>query len=235
MSRWLWIWWAVALCVMSARLTCAAETPPIAGSPSASAGMVAQPLVGWSDRPGGGLTISDDAPSKHAVADGAAAIVLRLDTPGRAVRFDAASHRRYAGLQGSGAGLCGARRCARAASAGTYILYAGQIAAMAPATVHVGAVATPASLAGSTPMPFPKIGDQPASAEKSSAQAPSAESGDTESHKVLNDSIAYIRSLAQLRERNVEWAEQAAGMERPPPTAAEAAEQHVIDFVATDV
>ncbi len=83
-------------------------------------------------------------------------------------------------------------------------------------------------------MPLPKIGDQPAIAEKPPAQAPSAESGDTESHKVLNDSIAYIRSLAQLRQRNVDWAEQAV-RGAATLTASEAAQQHVIDFVATDV
>jgi membrane-bound serine protease (ClpP class) len=58
--------------------------------------------------------------------------------------------------------------------------------------------------------------------------------GDAESHKVLNDSIAYIRSLAQLRGRNVEWAEQAV-RGAATLTAGEAAQQHVIDFVANDV
>ncbi len=169
MSRWLWISWAVALCMMSARVTCAAETPPVADQ-LASAGMVAQLLL---DGPIGPAAAEyfDDA-SKHAVADGAVAIVLRLDTPGGL----ADSMRQI---------ITGMLACkvpvlvyvapggARAASAGTYILYAGQIAAMAPAT-HVGA-ATPVSLGGGTPMPFPKIGDQPASAEKPPAQAPPAE------------------------------------------------------------
>lgn len=227
MSRWPWISWAVALCMMSARVACAAETPPAADH-LASAGMVAQLAL---DGPIGPAAAEyfDDA-SKHAVADGAVAIVLRLDTPG--------------GLSDSMRQIItGMLACkvpvlvyvapggARAASAGTYILYAGQIAAMAPAT-HVGA-ATPVSLGGGTPMPFPKI-DQPASAEKPPAQAPSDENGDTESQKVLNDSIAYIRSLAQLRERNVEWAEQAV-RGAATLTASEAAEQHVIDFVATDL
>jgi membrane-bound serine protease (ClpP class) len=76
-------------------------------------------------------------------------------------------------------------------------VYDGQIAEMAPAT----------QLGAATPLPFPKICEQPAIAEKSPAQAASAENGNTESHKVLNDSIAYLRSLAQLPERNVEWAE----------------------------
>jgi membrane-bound serine protease (ClpP class) len=132
---------------------------------------------------------------------------------------------------------------ARAASAGTYILYAGQIAAMAPAT-HVGA-ATPVTLNGSTPAPntdtpapntdapAPKAG-KPAAKSNSPAGKGSAQEGDAESHKVLNDSIAYIRSLAQLRGRNVEWAEQAV-RSAATLTADEAAEQHVIDFVATDV
>jgi len=171
----------------------------------------------------------DDALGR-AVADGAVAIVLRLDTPG--------------GLSDSMRQIiAGMLACkvpvlvyvtpggARAASAGTYILYAGQIAAMAPAT-HVGA-ATPVSLGGGTPMPRPKRGDRPASTGGSSAQA-RAGGGDAESHKVLNDSIAYIRSLAQLRGRNVEWAEQAV-RGAATLTASEAAQLQVIDFVATDV
>ena len=205
-----------------------AATPPVADHP-ASAGMVAQLAL---DGPIGPAAAEyfDDA-SRHAVADGAVAIVLRLDTPGG---LSDSMRQIIAGMLACKVPVLVfvAPGGARAASAGTYILYAGQIAAMAPAT-HVGA-ATPVSLGGSTPMPFPKIGDQPAIAEKSPAQAPSVENGDTESHKVLNDSIAYIRSLAQLRERNVDWAEQAV-RGAATLTASEAAQQHVIDFVATDV
>src|ERR1700688_1741437 len=147
MSRWLWISWAVALCMMSAHVACAAETPPVADH-LASAGMVAQLALEGPIGPAA-AEYFDDA-SKHAVADGAVAIVLRLDTPG--------------GLSDSMRQIItGMLACkipvlvyvapsgARAASAGTYILYAGQIAAMAPAT-HVGA-ATPVTLDGSTPAP----------------------------------------------------------------------------------
>src|ERR1700734_4143130 len=79
MSRWLWILWAVALCMMSGRVCWRAETPPLA-DPLASARMVAQLAL---DGPIGPAAAEyfDDA-SKHAVADGAVAIVLRLDTPG---------------------------------------------------------------------------------------------------------------------------------------------------------
>ncbi|WP_426700009.1 NfeD family protein [Rhodanobacter sp. Col0626] len=171
----------------------------------------------------------DDA-SKRALADGAVAIVLRLDTPGglaESMRQIIASMLAcklpvlvYVAPGG-----------ARAASAGTYILYAGQIAAMAPAT-HLGA-ATPIQLGGATPMPKQGISDQPA-APASSAEHQPAEDGDAESNKVLNDSIAYIRSLAQLRGRNAAWAEQAV-RGAATLTASEAAQQHVIDFVATDV
>jgi len=166
----------------------------------------------------------DDA-SRRAIADGAAAIVLRLDTPGGLLESMRQIITRmlacpipvlvYVAPEG-----------ARAASAGTYILYAGQIAAMAPAT-HVGA-ATPVSLEGGTPLPVPKS-DQPAA---SAAHPP--EQRDAESQKVLNDSIAYIRSLAQLRGRNVQWAEQAV-RGAATLTAEEAAQQHVIDFVAANV
>jgi membrane-bound serine protease (ClpP class) len=180
--------------------------------------------------------------STRAVADGAEAIVLRLDTPGGLLdsmrqiiaRMLACKIPVLVYVAPSGA---------RAASAGTYILYAGQIAAMAPAT-HVGA-ATPVTLDGSTPAPntdtpAPNTGKpapnpgKPAAKSDSPGRKGSAQDGDAESHKILNDSIAYIRSLAQLRGRNVEWAEQAV-RSAATLTADEAAEQHVIDFVATDV
>ncbi|MGH8115504.1 MAG: NfeD family protein, partial [Rhodanobacteraceae bacterium] len=98
----------------------------------------------------------------------------------------------------------------RAASAGTYILYASNIAAMAPAT-NLGA-ATPVQLAGgssSTPA-------KPQTAEE---------------RKVLNDAVAYIRGLAQQRGRNADWAQQAV-TQAASLTAEEALKQHVIDLIA---
>jgi membrane-bound serine protease (ClpP class) len=104
---------------------------------------------------------------------------------------------------------------ARAASAGTYILYACHVAAMATATT-LGA-ATPVMISG--PMPGPKQ-DQPEGTKPSAME-----------NKVLNDSIAYIRSLAQLRQRNEEWAELAVS-EAATLTAIEALEMNVIDLMA---
>jgi membrane-bound serine protease (ClpP class) len=228
MARWLWVLWAVAIGTMSARAADAAA-PPAVVDHSASTGFVAQLAL---DGPIGPAAAEyfDDA-SKHAVAAGATAIVLRLDTPGG---LSESMRQIITGMLACKIPVLVyvAPNGARAASAGTYILYAGQIAAMAPAT-HLGA-ATPVSLSGSTPLPLPKIGDQPPIAGGSPASAPLAGDGDAESHKVLNDSIAYIRSLAQLRGRNVEWAEQAV-RGAATLTAGEAAQQHVIDFVANDV
>lgn len=170
----------------------------------------------------------------QAAADGARAIVLQIDTPGglsesmRGIVADVlASKIPVLGYVAPGG--------ARAASAGTYILYACSIAAMAPAT-HLGA-ATPVSIGGSTPMPSPlpaagRAGRPTRPAAASSAAA--EQGGDAESHKVLNDAIAYIRSLAQLRGRNADWAE-AAVRGAATLTASEAADKHVIDFVAPDV
>jgi len=232
MVRWLWLACMVALCTMAVRAASDGAPATVAGHatavPAVAAGMVAQlALVG----PIGPATAEyfDDA-SKRAVADGAVAVVLRLDTPGGLAES----------MQQIIASMLACKvpvlvyvapGGARAASAGTYILYAGQIAAMAPAT-HLGA-ATPVALGGSTPMPLPDAGEQPASA-KSSGQAAAGDSGDAESHKVLNDAIAYIRSLAQLRGRNAAWAEQAVHG-AATLTAGEAAKKHVIDFVATDI
>src|SRR5574340_547890 len=103
---------------------------------------------------------------------------------------------------------------ARAASAGTYILYASHIAAMAPAT-NLGA-ATPVELAPS--------GERPDGA------AP----GDAKTRKVVHDAAAYIRSLAELRRRNAEWAERAV-REAVSLSSSDALKLGVIDLVATDL
>ena len=107
----------------------------------------------------------------------------------------------------------------RAASAGTYILYASHVAAMAPAT-NLGA-ATPVQL-------MPTIGSDK---DKENEQA--QEPHDAMSKKVLNDAVAYIRGLAKLRGRNEDWAEKAVRTGASLP-AKEALEQNVIDIVAID-
>lgn len=104
---------------------------------------------------------------------------------------------------------------ARAASAGTYILYACHIAAMAPATT-LGA-ATPVNIAA--PM-------TPPAENKEQQKTPS-----TMEKKVLNDAIAYIRALAQLRSRNELWAEKAV-TEAATLTAKEALKENVITLIA---
>lgn len=167
----------------------------------------------------------DDAMTR-ATADGAAAIVLRLDTPGGL----ATSMRQIISrMLSSKIPVLAyvAPGGARAASAGTYILYAAQIAAMAPAT-HLGA-ATPVRLGGDTPL-LPA--DKPA--DGSAARPAPSDAGNAETHKVLNDAVAYIRSLAQLRGRDATWAEQAV-RGAATLTATEAAKKHVIDFIARDV
>jgi len=103
---------------------------------------------------------------------------------------------------------------ARAASAGTYILYACHYAAMAPATT-LGA-ATPVNIATPSSAPDERIQQKPDSAIKM---------------KVLNDAIAYIRSLAQLRNRNEKWAEIAVS-EAATLTAEEALKKNVIDYIS---
>ncbi|WP_049772118.1 NfeD family protein [Shewanella sediminis] len=110
---------------------------------------------------------------------------------------------------------------ARAASAGTYILYACHIAAMSSATT-LGA-ATPVSIGGPAAPTSPTGKD-----DKDQDKAPAKSAMEK---KVLNDSIAYIRSLAQLRGRNEEWAELAV-KEAATLTAKEALEQNVITLLA---
>src|SRR5262249_52039925 len=131
---------------------------------------------------------------------------------------------------------------ARAASAGTYILYASHIAAMAPAT-NLGA-ATPVPIGGESPQappvkpraePREKSKDEPK--DEGHASEPNLEpetTGSSMEHKVVNDAVAYIRGLAELRGRNADWAEQAV-RGAATLTANAALKQNVVDVVARDV
>ena len=132
---------------------------------------------------------------------------------------------------------------ARAASAGTYIIYAAHVAAMAPGT-NLGA-ATPVQIGGlpdikPPTMPTPskqkedkeKESDEEETSSKEDTAAPVT--GDAMTKKIMNDSIAYIRSLAEMRGRNVEWAEMAV-REAASLSAEQAMAEGVIDLIATDL
>ena len=129
---------------------------------------------------------------------------------------------------------------ARAASAGTYILYASHVAAMAPAT-NLGA-ATPVAVGPQPPTREPAApkaapdksdrGDKGDKADDRSAAAPSQ--AQTLTRKQTNDAAAYLRGLAQLRGRNAQWADQAV-REAVSLSAQEALELNVIDTIAADV
>jgi membrane-bound serine protease (ClpP class) len=183
-----------------------------------------------------------------AQADGDRLVILEMDTPGG---LDTAMRDIIRAILASRIPVVGfvAPPGARAASAGTYILYACEVAAMAPAT-NLGA-ATPIEIGGtSTPRREPEPA-APAAARASagarSGAAPSASSESlsraaaqsaplltTEERKQINDAVAYIRSLAELRGRNADWAEQAVRGAASLPAEA-ALQQHVVDLIARDV
>jgi membrane-bound serine protease (ClpP class) len=120
---------------------------------------------------------------------------------------------------------------AHAASAGTFILYASHIAAMAPGT-NLGA-ATPVPIGGSPPAE--KDGKETEESKDDGKDAKkTAEPSTAMDRKVLNDSVAYIRSIAEMRGRNLEFAE-AAVVEGASITATEALARGVIDLMADDL
>jgi membrane-bound serine protease (ClpP class) len=116
---------------------------------------------------------------------------------------------------------------ARAASAGTYILYASHVAAMAPGT-NLGA-ATPVQIGGGKGLP-----GLPSDKKDEDKGEAADETPDAMQHKVTNDAAAYLRSLAQLRHRNQEWAEKAV-REAASLAAEEALAIGVIDLTAQDL
>ena len=162
---------------------------------------------------------------ERAARQGAQLVVLRLDTPGG---LDSSMREIIKDILASPVPVAGfvAPGGARAASAGTFILYACHIAAMAPAT-NLGA-ASPVAIGG---MPG---GDEIADKKKEAGKDQGFIPADTLMRKVMHDAAAYIRGLAQLRGRNADWAERAV-REAVSLPAAEALELKVIDAIADDV
>ena len=158
-----------------------------------------------------------------AAEKGAGAVILRMDTPGG---LDTAMRSIIRAILASPVPVISyvAPGGARAASAGTYILYASHVAAMAPGT-NLGA-ATPVQLGGGGGLPG--IGGAPDAADKPATPV------DAHEAKALNDAIAYIRALATLRGRNADWAEQAVREAASLP-AARAVDMNVADFLADDM
>jgi membrane-bound serine protease (ClpP class) len=159
---------------------------------------------------------------RDAAAGQATLIVVTLDTPGG---LDTAMRDMVQAILASDVPVVTyvSPSGARAASAGTFLLYASHVAAMAPAT-NLGA-ATPVQIGGpSAPSSAPDAKDAEAAAAPESALE----------RKSVNDAVAYIRSLAELRGRNVAWAE-AAVRDGASLTADAALAEGVVDVVATDL
>lgn len=162
---------------------------------------------------------------KEAQSTEVTLIVLRMDTPGG---LDSAMREMIQAIIASPIPIASyvAPSGARAASAGTYLLYASHIAAMAPGT-NLGA-ATPVRIGGIG------LGDPQEPKKKSSEEEKSSTDEDTMKHKMVNDAEAYLRSLAQMHGRNVEWATQAV-RESASLSAKDALDKGVIDLIASDL
>ena len=169
----------------------------------------------------------------QAAEDGARLVIIQMDTPGG---LDSAMRDIIKAILNSPVPVVTwvAPSGSRAASAGTYILYASHVAAMAPAT-NLGA-ATPVPVGGgqqpAQPAERGPSGDDAAGPEAADGEAEPMQGGPAA--KAMNDAVAYIRSLAERRGRNADWAEKAV-RESASLTAERAVEENVIDLVAADM
>lgn len=167
---------------------------------------------------------------QRARRENAQLVVIRLDTPGGLV---SATREIISAMLASPVpvavfvGPAGAR----AASAGTYMTYAAHIAAMAPGT-HLGA-ATPITLGS----PLPTGGRDADRNKDKGGEDKKDQSGDGLSageRKAVNDAVAYLRALAELRGRNADWAERAV-RSAATLTSTAAKKENVVDLIATDI
>ncbi|MGB8328437.1 MAG: nodulation protein NfeD [Steroidobacteraceae bacterium] len=158
---------------------------------------------------------------------GVSVVVMELDTPGG---LDTSMREIIQAMLASPVPVVTfvAPSGARAASAGTYLVYASHIAAMAPAT----------NLGAATPVPMIDTGGPgaaPPADDGGTAKRPNpTTSSDTHERKAVNDAVAYIRGLAELRHRNADWAESAV-RQAASLSASQALDQHVIDLIASDL
>jgi membrane-bound serine protease (ClpP class) len=177
-----------------------------------------------------------------AAAKGSKAVILRIDTPGgldtsmrdiiKAILASPIPVVSYVSPGG-----------ARAASAGTYILYASHVAAMAPAT-NLGAATpvpiSPGALPGGDGDKQPEKDKKRAKDKKDEGEdqagdeeAPASPGGAMQ-RKIVNDAVAYIRGLAALRGRNADWAEKAV-REGASLSAEDALKENVVDLLAENI
>jgi membrane-bound serine protease (ClpP class) len=187
---------------------------------------------------------------EQAEASGAQLVILRMDTPGG---LDTAMRDIISRILSSRVPIATfvAPPGSRAASAGTYIMYASHVAVMAPAT-NLGS-ATPVSIMpggigggeppddsdGAKKRPDSDESPEGEQTEESASDEPGAEDDPPAmrtamERKVINDAVAYIKGLARLRGRNEKWAE-AAVRSAVNLTAEDALEQGVIDLMAKDI
>ncbi len=186
---------------------------------------------------------------EKAREQGASMVVLQIDTPGG---LDTSMRQIIKAILASPIPVATfvSPEGARAASAGTYILYASHVAAMAPATNLGAATPVPIGMPGASPgddrpARKPQASDEGAekkeqqkdekkNGKKQAESTPPAAPADAMRAKQVNDAAAYIRSLAELRGRNADWAERAV-REGISLSAERALKENVIDLIAQDV
>jgi membrane-bound serine protease (ClpP class) len=241
----------LAAAALTARAFSADETPPEENAESPQAAARERVVLRMDiDGPIGPATAGFLTESLELAASRDVELVLvRMDTPGG---LDLSTRDIVKAILNSPVPVATfvAPEGARAASAGTFILYASHVAAMSPAT-NVGAATPVAIIGGQPPDGKPAEGEKREKGDKGDKSdkgdkgeegeeepetetGPQADPRDAMSRKVLNDAVAYVRGLADRHGRNVDWAELAV-REAASITAEEALEIGVIDLIARDV